>query len=486
MEKSSGRRSGIFSIRLLIFISVLISAIFRGSFFVFAEQISSRIENIFIQPDSEFFFTETECGFTLLIPGAEPAKIRATISELPSGVRFLSSKREEFFDSNGSRGTRIKLVFSFSQAGNINLLPLNVQIDTQNYKIPFLPILVYENPMLLAPIIEIDFDSDLKSEIEARENPKFSETKFYSCVGIPVKFFVSLKYFAQIEHFSWDLPKNSIFKEVERYDFEKTKNSDFSNESFSIARFEWIPLAAGEYDFPKINISAIAYDGEIKSAVLPKYKFFVFDSGEEIQNQKNESDDAIQTNFKSANFSEKIFAPFFEETSDSRDSKSTDFSRISFEDCEKIAKLRSIEKKSFPHSKAAKNRADFEYSLGIENQIFEPSKPLFFIFVVIAVIFFLFGMFFLLKRKIKFVTFFFCATAFFVFVVFAQIKNLSEKHGIFAGRIFRSVPEEKNSSLHFVNSGIRVKVTERAGNWIYVKTENESGWISADEIFEIK
>ena len=80
--------------------------------------------------------------------------------------------------------------------------------------------IVYENPSVISPVMEIEFKQGVQ---EKKTNSQVK--KYTAFVGEEIQFYLNLKYFVQIIQFSWELPENSIFKELERFEIERKDNS---------------------------------------------------------------------------------------------------------------------------------------------------------------------------------------------------------------------------------------------------------------------
>ena len=229
------------------------------------------LKEIKVLPQSEIFFTQMENCYSLKIPDIEPGKIQIDLPELPLGTKFISSKKEEFIGEDGKRGTQISLWFTFSYSGNTRIPPLMARIAGKTYYFIFEPTYVYENPALISPVIEISF--------EGREIPKADKKTGQKVIkafaGDKLYFTVSLRYGIQVIDFKWKIPRDSIFREVERFEFAngEEKITEFTTESKKIARFEWQILKEGIYALPEITIGTISYSGLKKQLSLPQNIF---------------------------------------------------------------------------------------------------------------------------------------------------------------------------------------------------------------------
>ncbi len=429
MEKTSIKFSRKLCLGLLTFILSNIA--------VFALPPSpSQIRELVVTKDTEVFFTAQMNGFTLKIPGIEPSKVQTDLPLLPSGVKFVSSKKEEFIEQDSSlanqassvRGTVVHLWFTFTDTGNIKLPPLITRINNRTYYLPFEDVTVYENPNLIEPKLSVIF----ADESRIVTDKKTSQRTYRAKAGEEIRFRVYIQYFVQILSFSWELPKNSIFREERRWKIAtidsrniQTQKTEFTPESFPVAEFVWKPLIEGNYDIPRIYAEAIAYNGSKKTVFVPDFPFLI-----EAAPKK----DAVQTSTDlQDDFSTAFSKPIEENTALPQYAPTQ-------EDLRHLADLRTKERHSFFNGKIREERKNFELSIGL---LPDENEKRFFLF-----------------------------------------KMVSPSYGIFAGGNVNTIPEEKSAS-HNLTGGQRVKITEKAGEWYYIECKIFSGWVKSEQIFRI-
>ena len=232
---------------------------------LYALPSAKELRELKVKPRSEIFFTQMENCYALEIDGISPSQVMLELPELPLGTRFISSKKEEFISQNGQRGTLISLWFTFSEAREIHLPPLLIRISGKNHYIEFEPVSVYENPNLISPGLEITFENKTIS------SGKDGRKSLSVCQGEKIIFTLALRYGTQILDFKWNIPKDSIFSERERFEFARgnQKITEFTTEKQDLARFEWQILKEGEYSLPEITVTALSYNGSKKILSLP-------------------------------------------------------------------------------------------------------------------------------------------------------------------------------------------------------------------------
>ncbi len=285
---------------------------FYSVLFVFLTQFAfclpsvQYLRSLKILPQTDIFFTQTENAYVIEIEDTEPSMVQMDLPELPSGTRFISSKKEEFVGKNGKKGTQITLWFTFSEAGISRIPPLFARINGRNYYFEFEQVSVYENPNLISPVLEINFDSG--NEI-VRDKKSGADTIFVR-TGEKIVFTVSVRYGIQILDFSWKIPKDSIFTEVQRFDFasSKPRSSQFSTKSEMLSRFEWKILKEGTYQLPQIMVEAIAYNGSRKKLSVQKnFRIVVSkDSAKNFRGEPQASSDIFASAFEKPEGEEQI------------------------------------------------------------------------------------------------------------------------------------------------------------------------------------
>lgn len=463
MEKSSVRQKRFRRHRLLVFAALLSGGI------SFAKAPSpGEIRQLKVTPDSKNIFTAQENGFTLEIPGLEPSKIQTDLPALPSGVLLVSSKREEVIFTSGERGTSVRMWFSFRDTGAVRLPPLILTVGRREYYIPFENFEVFENPALISPVLEIDFLSGVS--IKNTRRGKEIETH----AGDEIVFLLKLKYFVQIFQFEWELPENSIFKEIEKYEISRgvPAGTDFSPDALPVAKFSWKPLVAGDYTLPEIRISATSYNGSRKQVPLPFYQIKVLPpsgiADDFIYGQKSAG-----SPFKNA---------FVEEKDVAETGQRQAFSR---EDSEKLAELYSLERNFFPSDESAALRRELESVFGGTLEKKSVAKPAVFIFCLLAFLAGIAALIFFIFRKNSAGLLF--LTVFGIFCVFSVqgIASLWGNYGIFAGGDISSVPEEVTTSVHRKDGGQKVRIVESAGDYYFIRSKEISGWVLKSCVFEI-
>ena len=266
---------------------------------------------------------------------------------------------------------------------------------------------------------------------------------YNSEAGEKINYRVNIQYFLQIINYSWTLPKDSIFLETKRYEIAEKNNSraslskEFTPQKFPVAEFSWQPLKEGDYELPKVFIEAVSYNGSRKQLAPPLVLVRVAKGKANEKNPENPIS-SLKKNFDSA------YKSAFAKSPQDMDSISAKRYTPTSEDCKKLAELRSKERKSLFSSAAAEKRREFEFSIGIVSGENEAKNPF--------------------------------------------SKFFGGKFAIFKGGKISPVPEEKTAEKNgfTVSAGQRVKISEKAGGWIFIENKDFSGWAKEDSVFIIK
>lgn len=475
MEKTSGKHQRKFFCGLLKNCCFLLGVFLFFSQSLFAKEPSpAQIRALVVEPDSKTFFTAQENGYTLKIPEVEPSRVQTDLPQLPSGVQLVSSKREEYAETDGTRGTKVHLWFTFRDTGSVRMPPLITIVGYRTYYLSFGEVEVFENPAVISPAMEIHFEKGV-SELR----PENSIRRFAAVEGDEIVFSVHLKYFVQIVKFSFEIPKNSIFKEVERYEITRELSSakEFSSQSVPVATFLWRPLAEGVYSIPPITLVATSYNGSRRTIPVPEIQIKISRNNsllkdenlnpfEKFHDYQAVFKDAFSANFAPKNDEAKI--------------------QITAEQCKTLAQLRSHERNAMPFSRVISERKNFEESLLLSSASGEKHRPMAILFLVWTfVLFAMFAVSLIFKHNKLAAVFFSFALLILIFSV-REFSQLSVHYGIFTGGTVSPVPEAEFSASHIAEAGLRVKIIEEAGDYYYIESLAADGWVLKDSVFEIK
>lgn len=480
MEKHSDGTEKQFSYRLLkaacFFLLILFSETVAAQD---SPHMFSRAdaEGLMLLPKDEIFFTNKEAQFSLRIPKALPREVQTELPAFPDGVTFGSSRRGDFVDSEGRAGTEIDLWFTFRQTGRITLPPLVLYIQGRRYSIKFKEVEIYENPRTIQPRLLVVFDSGItfssgQKNIQPIKLP----------VGKAARFMLYVQYGIQVQHFTWDIPKDSLFREIKRYEITQDfpRSSEFSTRRIPVAYFEWTPLKSGEIQMPEIRMMITAYSGRAVYVALPELTVQVLqkDKAAPAETAKGGvSEDAAQNDFLYGD----AFTEPLESALENRKNAADVF------DYAEIARLRSEERRSlFKSGRVRAQRISIEQKAGISDARNEESIYLFVLFAALCVILLAAALvLFVLNKKFESVLVLILSLAVISGTVFAAFRTF-RKFGIVLGGEISPIPEDSAITKSAVTGGSRVLIKDKISGWYYIEYNENGGWIKEANLVEIK
>ncbi len=467
MEKQRIRRHTKSCRRFLVSILLILSAVFMS-----AQQASNtltleQIKSLRIKPEEgQNLYTKTDIKFIITIPNIRPTQIQVLSADQNQEITFRTMRKIENYDENG---TTIEIWYNFSKKGTFNLSPLSVMLQNRTRSITFDPIIITEDPATMMPRIVLIFEN---GPTVYSDEGNYSTPLLSIKTGEKIAFTINLQYARQLMQFNWDIPKDSIFTCTKEFEFTEIKHRErvYSHDLIPVASFEWTGLVAGIQSLPKIKLTAAGYNGYRADFILPEIKI-EFTEADVTEKEKKESD---------------IFSEAFYQEAESSDDNSEIL--LSYEDCQKLAKLYTKEHNAFlTYLSARKERIDFEAKHNIissQNPIF-PTVLLY--ISIIFVIFCITGIIIALKKKHKIRSLIFSAQllCFATIIIYCGVRR-SEKYGISTGTKIYSIPQENAESATELVQGRRVRILEKTGHWYYVEVGESGGWCNSENICIIK
>lgn len=466
------------------FVSALLCGFYANQA-AFSQQILTQTQanNLLVAPsENQNLYTKSDIKFEVLIPNTRANSIILQNSISIPNVTMRTMRKTQ--ESGENEGTRIELWFNFEKKGEFKLPPLSLLISNRRRTIPFLPVTITDNPEFLLPRVVILFPEEQVFYSDEYQTAKEGEKEkpFLTWeTGRTIAFTVCLQYTVQLVQFNWEIPTDSIFSQTKTYEILEIKHREkrYSDELIPVADFEWTSLADGEKFFPKIKLTATAYNGYRNDIYIPDFK---------INFTKNLQDSAHPVN-------SDIFASSFEyfdeeqknsEYSESQKSAVFNDASITLEVCKRLAQLRQKERyELFGRKQNVADRTDFEAKLGINASINEFYNASFYFFLIIVLLSLSFFIIFL-KKKLVIPACLSSVLLFFslIFFIFVSIQN-AKKYGISTGCKISSIPEETSKAESRIGAGNRVLITEEAGEWIYIQLGETGGWCKRDEVIFI-
>ena len=485
MEKQPVKRSSKSFRRLLKsgFLSLLLLP--AAKYYLAAQPVISQAQAnaLSIAPaENQSLYTKSDIKFEVLIPNAKADSIILQNASTPANVTMRTMRKSQEFGEN--EGTKIELWFNFEKKGDYKLAPLSLLISNRRRTIPFAPVTIADNPEFLSPRVVILFPDGNTFYSDEAPDPKdknYGKPFLNWETGKTIAFSVCLQYAVQLVQFNWEIPTESIFTQTKTYDILEIKYREkrYSDELIPVADFEWTSLAQGEKSFPKIKLTATAYNGYRNDIYIPDFKINFSEKTEE--GAKTAEADLFDQSFNS--FDDEVKRAEYEMAA--KEAEYLD-SAISKSDCQTLAELRHKERNEiFGWKKNVAARADFEAKLGINTSISEFYMGSFYFFALIVLISASLFIIFLKKRMVLPACLSSAALFFgLIFFIFVSVQKV-KKYGISTGCKISSIPEESAKAESSIGAGNRVQITEEAGQWIYIQLGESGGWCRRDEVIFI-
>lgn len=467
MEKLQSFVERQFRSRLLKIACVLFAS---ASHFVFSIT-PQEIRELVITAEKTVCFANQEVKYVLEIPEVGSGDVQTQLQTLKDGVTFISSRRMEYFTGGGKNGTRIEFWFSFANPGEPELPPLIVRIRNTGYYIPFEKIHIYENPKTILPHLIVELNNGMLTV--SPENSAGAKPASFTCEeSEPVDIIVYIQHAVQVKQFGYEIPKDSLFDEIMRYEIVTGKKliTEFSTEKIPVAKFRWIPLRSGSYPLPNIRVVAAAYNGRSVELELPPCTVTV--KKPELKSGNDNADFPV--------FAYALANPFADEPGEThKPARQEDFYNI--------AKLRSRERRSFgPSPSVTRERILLEQSIGISRSLKEGSIPLYYtVAALFAFSLICAFILFILKRKVSAVVSSVFALLFLSACFFAGAA-VHEKHAVVKGGAVCPIPEDSALSSISIAAGTCVCLKEQTPDWYYIEYNESGGWIKKENVILVE
>ena len=429
--------------------------------------------------ENQKFYTKSDIKFEVLIPNTNANSIQLQSSKTLPGVTMRTMRKTQ--DYGDTPGTKLEFWFTFEKKGDYQMQPVSLLISNRRRTISFDPITVTDNPEFLMPRIVLVFPDDTYFY---SDQPFDAEKPFLNAkVGEKIPFTVCLQYAVLLVQFDWELPTDSIFTCTKNYEILEIKYREkhISDELIPVADFEWTSLAEGQQRFPKIRLTATAYNGSRNAIQLPDF-FVDFENRESEAAGNTEKKSRYDKSFE---FYDNLQNSLAENDGD-EDSKNHFENHVSEDNCELLAALRKKERNDlFNWKKNVKERAEFESEHGITTSINEFFIGSYYFSVFGLVLCIILFVIFIVKHKalLSILTSGLIVFAL-VFFIFGSIQK-SKIFAISKGAKITSIPEENAKVESKIGEGLRVQVVEEAGSWIYIQMGESGGWCKKTDVIYI-
>ena len=413
-----------------------------------------RVEN--------YFYTATDCSFTLNIENVPPEKVTVSVNDVPDGVSFVGSSKITYMPySNASSdqyGTTLTLSFRFDQPGVYQIKAIDVRIDETYAKIPVEAVEVYEHPNTVRPKIFLSFESP---------NVQVSGKRITVNANDHIVFRMLIQNAIQVLKFDWKLPEDSLFKRLDYTDLsEKVKPGEFTPEKIAIALFDWQPLKPGTYDFPEFDIVATSYGGIRYDVVSPDYTVEVLEA----------VDAPVDDDQDKGLFAYAFVSP--PTTQEAVKEKTVEEVPV-----DRLYDLYTKERHSIVlFSSAHYERLALEEELGFSSITHMPSMPLFILVWILCISCLVATIVLFILKKIPHASV--CAVLFILLLASGILygHQVSKKYGIYEGGEIYSIPENAGGSGIDMPKGCTVLVKHSAAGWLYVVFNDTYGWVPEDTV----
>lgn len=435
--------------RLLILLLLLITQP------LFSQTLTSAVfRELRITPaEGQTLCVNSEIKFQVIIPYTLPGHIEVSMPQEKEDISFRTLRKVE---SDG--GTKIEIWLTFDKTGTYVPSPLVVKIKNSRRQILFEPVTIGINPKEQMPLCVILRGNERNKNITVTAGQK-------------IKFRVCLQYATQLVHFSWDIPKDSIFVQGKVYDFTEIKQREkvVTNELIPVCDFEWTPLVPGVMDFPSFDIKAVAYSGEKHNVAMPKIKVTVLKANSSANDNALSSFDAA---FESDSEGQDQTLPVYADPVEAQ--------AIAV----KIAELRRIERKSFS-IKVRRQRMEYEKQLGLPHTQKEFCNIWIYLSAVLAAGVTVLLIILIYKKRRGWSILCGAGLVCAVILLIYCIVLGKRQYGISAGAQVFSIPEASATVKSEIPAGNRVQIISDSGIWYFIRFGETEGWCTKEGLILI-
>lgn len=429
MEKSKDRTKPVFRCRLLIVL------LFFSAFQTWATNVDFFVSSF------EFLQGET-LRVELVVQDTDPAIASLSVSGVADSFVLLQSRKERRF-----RDTSFSLEWTVMEFREYSLGPFVLIVGEETIEMPEIHLVV--GPPPVSDTTEVRWVIDESKPRVGKKNHIALEAFFTGT----------------LESVLCPVPENALLEGLPLGDMKSTKGWSI------IGQWSWTPLLEGRQSLPVALVEFSLKDrGNRKVASIPR---FVSVEPPVMISHKAEISNSLLRAFAEV--------PELEE----KNKKEIDIVKI-----ERIAELRHTEYGSFFPSHIRKERELLEGELLLSQTKKVPYaawKAISVIGSVVLIVVFFFSR--VMSQRWSFFTSiarisFLCA-GFLVFSAFFLYMSDRLGAAVVLSNQLRHVPENASSIITNVVPGSSVAILKRAGDWVYVETnEPVRGWIQAKDIIE--
>lgn len=441
----------------------------------------------------DYVFSASNTVFAVDIAYLPPEEISVYLNSIPNNVELVSIKKVTYIppaSSSQSYGTHVEITVRFSSTGDVKLFAADLETKEGFFKIPFQRVHVWANMQILKPELSVSIDNAAAISVPAAPAGKAPAGKkggqgkaaasaakeeiLRVTAGSHIRYTVRVKYASAVKSIRYDIPENSIFRELARYmdpDGDGGATGDFSPDFQDAVRYDWQPLTPGDFSLPAVRLVVQAYNGSLVSLPFPAIAVHVDEA------------EAVTAVPEAGSGTGRLSAAFAEAFTETPVSPRPVESRGTLEDARRLAALYERERSSLPFAHAVmEERQELEQALDRDALPPLPRRPLFFMLCFSCLLFFS-GTVLSVWRK-SFSRAAFCFVISLVFAIFTLIYGirLSRSYAVSKGGILYPIPESGISRGGELPVASVVLILKKAGDWYYVSFNDTNGWISADAV----
>ncbi|MBQ9539362.1 MAG: hypothetical protein IJU95_08815 [Treponema sp.] len=413
-----------------------------------------------------YIFSSTNTVFSVDIAYLAPEDVSVYLNSIPNNVELVSIKKVTYIPPANSAqgyGTHVEITVRFSSTGDVKLFSADLECKEGFFKIPFPTVHVWANMQILKPELDVSVAG------YAGQSGLLS-----SSVGSHIRYTVRVKYAASVRSISYDIPENSIFVESERImdpDSFQSQTVDFSPNFRDVARYDWQPLIAGDFELPTVKLVVQSYSGNLITLPFPSVKVRVQDSDSlPVLHDKEPLPNLFEDSFAESPYAQLPVVGLGSQ-----------------EDAMLLASLYSREIGSFPFiGHVRKDRQGLEERLGRDVHPALPSRPFFFCLIFLSVLTLVIMLVLIFRR-------FFAKAAFVLVIVLllctctvAYAIRLSRRIAVAKGGTLYPIPEAGLSQGTDLPSASVLFILKETGTWYYVTSGDTNGWVSSDDVILVR
>ncbi len=459
--------------RLLAVLALLFACLGQGA--SAAASHAAYLRSLSFKCQDGYVFSSTNTVFAVDIAYLPPEDLSVYLNSIPNNVELVSIKKVTYIPPSGSGqgyGTHVEITVRFSSTGDVKLFAADLETKEGFFKIPFPTVHVWANMQILKPELSVSVDGN-----DGAGGP------LRSTVGSHIGYTVRVKYASAVRSISYEIPENSIFIEKERMldpDGAQAQASEFSPNFQDAARYDWQPLAAGEYELPPVRLVVQSYSGNLVSLPFPSIKVHVAEPG-------SVAADASQSGAALSGSGTALSGALEAAFAASPSVRQEDGGGGSLEDAALLAELYGKELSSLPFlNAAAEARQQLEGRLGRDVQPPLPRRPLLVLLLVLALATVLLAVAFALQKYFSRAAFALVMALLLSLSAAVYGARLSRRYAVSKGGTLYPIPESGLSQGGTLPTASVVQILKEAGDWYYVSFNDTNGWIPSDAVILIR